>query len=84
MKKANVDKRIVVVASGWVFMGEWHPSVAGRPAFLTDATNIRQWGTKAGLGEIALNGPTSETILDPCGMVVFENPETILFCIPVV
>lgn len=73
------DVRIVALSERWVFMGEYHPGVDGRPAYLTDAENIRQWGTTAGLGEIALNGPTSTTVLDPCGMLVIDNPQAVLF-----
>jgi hypothetical protein len=33
---------------------------------VSSAAVIRRWGTTRGLGEIANNGPTSETILDDC------------------
>lgn len=74
-------KAIVVVEAGWVLMGEYIAAKDGKPAHMTDASVIRRWGTTAGLGQIALTGPTSETILDPCGMVVFDNPQAILFVI---
>lgn len=74
-------KSIVVVEAGWVLIGEYVAAKDGKPAHMTDASVIRRWGTTAGLGQIALTGPTSETILDPCGMVVFDNQQAILFVI---
>ena len=60
-------KKIVVITSGWVVMGD----VVEHDDRLTinDASVIRAWGTTVGLGEIALNGPTASTILDPAGVV---------------
>ena len=81
-KKQTTDKRIVVLLSGWVFIGEYHAATPDRPAHLTDAANIRTWGTKAGLGEIALKGPTESTVLDPVGIVLFDCPGSVLFTIP--
>lgn len=75
------DKRIVVLQAGWVFMGEYHPSLDGRPAYLTECVNVRKWGTTAGLGELALRGPTKDTALDPCTMLVLDNPQAVLFTI---
>ena len=40
---------------------------------IEDASVIRKWGTTRGLGEIALSGPTQETVLDPCGAVEVER-----------
>ena len=76
------DKRIVVLQAGWVFIGQYHAATATKPAYLTDANNIRVWGTTAGLGEIAMKGPTSSTILDPVGIVLLDTPTSILFTIP--
>ena len=77
-----MKKHIVVLQAGFVFMGEWHPATKTQPAYITNAFNIRKWGTTAGLGEIALNGPTKDTVLDPCGTVVLDNPQALLFTIP--
>jgi hypothetical protein len=78
MKK---DKRIVVIQSGWVFIGEWHPATDTAPAFLSDASCIRRWGTTAGLGQLALSGPTDDTVMDMAGIVVLDNPQAVLFSI---
>ena len=84
-KVINHNKRIVVLQAGWVFIGNYHaatPEPNAKPAYITEAFNIRVWGTTAGLGEIALNGPTKDTALDPCGIVLLDTPANVLFTIP--
>ena len=72
--------RIVVGQNGHVFVGRYCVAPAkNTPPFsvsgtfdevvLYDAKVIRFWGTTAGLGELALNGPTPKTVLDKCGVV---------------
>ena len=62
-----MNKHILVLIQGFVYVGDL--KFASGWAKLTDAYNIRQWGTKNGLGELALKGPQSGTILDPTGTV---------------
>lgn len=38
-----------------------------------DAAVIRRWGTTNGLGEIAMGGPTSDTVLDGCPRIKVEK-----------
>jgi hypothetical protein len=62
--------RIVVLDRGFVYIGnveEQSDSIV-----ITNAKNIRYWGTQKGLGEL-VNGPTSKTILDPVGVVRAPN-----------
>lgn len=59
--------RIVIAQRGWVFVGRW--SQDGEQVTLTNAKTIRVWGTTAGLGQLAINGPTTKTICDPAGTV---------------
>lgn len=59
--------RIVVAQRGWVFVGRWNQD--GDNVTLTDAKVIRTWGTTKGLGELAMNGPTSKTVTDPAGTI---------------
>ena len=58
---------IAVVDRGFVYVGNCEHD--GEWCTVTDAKNIRVWGTKNGLGELALNGPTGETKLDAVGIV---------------
>ena len=76
MSKAN-GKVIVVVEAGWVFLAD---AIVPKMAFgtlpvmqLENASVIRVWGTTAGLGEIALHGPTKDTVLDFAGTVDIPN-----------
>ncbi len=50
-----------------MFVGRWNQD--GDNVTLTDAKVIRIWGTTEGLGELAINGPTSKTITDPAGTI---------------
>lgn len=60
-------KQIVILQRGWVVVGD--VSIIGDDVTVTNASVIRVWGTKNGIGEIALGGPTKDTILDKCGTV---------------
>lgn len=69
------DMRIVILQRGWVMVGEY-TKVSSELHTLTDAAVIRIWGTTKGLGEL-INGPLSNTKLDPCGFVEF-HPLTVI------
>lgn len=60
--------KIVILQRGWVMVGRLERN--GSDCKLHNASVIRIWGTKKGLGEIALNGPTKDTVLDKTGGVV--------------
>jgi hypothetical protein len=68
--------KIVVLQRGWVCVGEY--SQTATKGTLENASVIRLWGTSKGLGELALNGPTSSTKLDKTGTVRFELLTTVL------
>ena len=68
--KTTGEIRIVILQRGWVMVGRY--SQDGDNCKLSNAANIRQWGTTKGLGEIAVNGPTSKTVLDKCPDVRFH------------
>lgn len=56
------DIRICVLHRGWVLVGAYERK--GEFISLTNPKVIRRWGTTKGLGEIAIEGPTSSTVLD--------------------
>jgi hypothetical protein len=68
MEKKN--RKIVILPSGWVFVGIWQEK--GTRVILTETSCIRKWGTTSGIGELAIRGPLKETILDPAGTVSFK------------
>jgi hypothetical protein len=63
--------RIVILQRGWIFVGKYFEH--GEKCRLENANVIRNWGTTKGLGEIADNGPTSSTKLDPTPTVEFHK-----------
>jgi hypothetical protein len=74
LKKQNIKpskKQIVILNRGWVVVGNY--SEKGDDCTLTNASVIRTWGTTKGLGELAENGPLTNTKLDPCPNVTFNK-----------
>ena len=69
MKETTVREGfgIVVLDRGFVYVGEVR--IAGGWCRIEKASNIRVWGTTKGLGELALDGPTDNTVLDEVGVV---------------
>lgn len=63
--------RIVILQRGWVTVGYFNQD--GSNCTLEKASVIRVWGTTKGLGEIAIDGPTALTKLDPCPVVRFHE-----------
>ena len=57
-------KQIVVLDRGWILVG--NVSKSGDYINISDASVIRRWGTKSGIGELAEKGPLQNTKLDPC------------------
>jgi len=66
------DLVIAVLDRGWVFVG-FITILDDERIRLDCCHNIHRWGTTTGLGEIAIAGPTSQTILNPSGPV-FGKP----------
>lgn len=58
---------IVVADRGWVYIGNVEQT--GNGVSITDAQNLRRWGTTAGLGQLAHSGPQGSTTLDAYGSV---------------
>ena len=57
---------IVVVDRGFVYVGK--VDIDDQWCVVTNAKNIRYWGTTEGLGEL-VNGPLEKTKLDDVGVV---------------
>lgn len=69
-----MKKCIFVFSSGWVLIGN---DIGDNK--IADASIIRRWGTTKGLGEIAENGPTKDTVLDPLIGQITYAPEALIF-----
>jgi len=81
-KKENTDENpicIVVLQRGFCLVGRLKRN--GSDCELFDSSVIRRWGTTQGLGQIAKDGPTEDTILDPCNGVVKFDYLTVVFTI---
>ena len=59
-------KKIVIIQAGWVVIG-YARHTEENMIHIYEGSVIRSWGTNKGLGQIALEGPQAETVLDPCG-----------------
>jgi len=57
-------KQIVILDRGFVYVGD--VAINGDWLTLSNGANVRRWGTKKGLGELAANGPSATSQLDPC------------------
>jgi len=66
----QTKKVIVALQRGWNFIGDLYKD--GDECVLKNAKNIRRWGTTKGLGELALSGATSDTVLDDAGTVRYH------------
>ena len=60
-------KQIAVLDRGFVYVGTC--TVTDGTLVITGASNVRRWGTKKGLGELAAKGPQERTELDDAGTV---------------
>lgn len=64
----NGELAIVVLDRGWVFVG-FVTHLEDERIRIDCCYNVHKWGAERGLGQIAVEGPTSETILYPAGPV---------------
>ena len=68
--------QILVLNRGWIVVG--NVQEVGQKTIVQNASVIRNWGTKNGLGELALNGKLPETRLDPCPDITVETCNVVL------
>jgi hypothetical protein len=62
--------KVVILQRGWNMIGRFQRE--GMDCTLTDAYVIRRWGTNKGLGQLAIEGMQSETVLDKVGIAHFD------------
>lgn len=58
---------IIVCDRGFVLAGIVRPGPDPLTIEVDRCQCVRRWGTQNGLGQLALEGPTAETVLDPEG-----------------
>ena len=73
---------IIVLTNGFVFLGKMNKKDKNEYR-VTEAWNIRRYGTTKGLSQIAIEGIQPETELDYAGELVV-NPTHYLFSIKVI
>lgn len=61
------NKEIIVAHRGWVFVGDVTEDLEN--IVISNALNIRRWGTTKGLGQLAIDGPQPNTVIDSYGTV---------------
>jgi hypothetical protein len=64
---SNEGLCIVILDRGFVYVGD--VTMSDQWCVITNAKNVRRWGTTQGLGELAAKGPQPETKLDIGGTV---------------
>ena len=62
-----MTRQIIIGLERWQFVGLCERD--GDHITITEAKNIRRWGTTSGLGQLALHGPQTDTLLDDYGTV---------------
>jgi hypothetical protein len=67
------DIKIVIIDRGFVYVG--NVVLTDNFVVITNAKNIRVWGTTKGIGEL-VSGPTSSTKLDSVGTI--KAPQSVL------
>lgn len=73
----NGNIKIAILNRAWVVVGKVYKT--GSEYKIKDGYIVRTWGTTAGLGEIALNGPTSSTKLDKTSTVSVHELAVVAF-----
>lgn len=68
-------KKIVILNRSWNIVGDVERD--GDFYLITNGSVIRRWGTTKGLGELAMNGPLPETILDPTPLIKVHQDQVI-------
>lgn len=67
--------KIAILDRGWVFVGRVTESPGA--VSLTNAACVRRWGTTRGIGQLATEGPTKNTVLDQAGTVTVPRSSVV-------
>ena len=67
--------QIVVLNKGWVVVGNVEEK--NGKTYIRKPSIIRYWGTKKGLGELAMSGKLPNTILDECLDIAVDTANVI-------
>lgn len=67
--------QIVVLNRGWIVVGNVEEKDG--KTYIKKPSIIRNWGTKKGLGELAMNGKLPNTILDECLDITVDTANVI-------
>ena len=59
--------QLAILDRGFIYVG--HVKTDSDWCVISEARNVRRWGTKEGLGELAIKGPLPDTLLDDTGTV---------------
>ena len=62
-----LSPQIVILDRGFVYVGD--VSISDGWVVISNAKNVRRWGTSKGLGELAKTGPLKDSVIDPAGLV---------------
>lgn len=68
-------KKIVVIDRAYNMVGD--VEIDDDFYLIFNGSTIRRWGTSKGLGELAMNGPLPETVLDPVPLVKVHKDKVI-------
>lgn len=72
---SGLSGRYIVIGNrGNIVVGDMTQN--GDMCHMENASVIRRWGTTKGLGQLAIEGATSDTILDKCGSFDFHIQTT--------
>lgn len=65
MQETDHGIQIAVLDRGFVYVGRVKTDADW--CYISNAFNVRRWGTSKGLGELAATGPTLQTNMDKTG-----------------
>ncbi len=65
------EVRIVILQRGWVVIGRFYQN--GHDCWIEKGYVIRSWGTTKGLGQLAIEGKQTDTVLDPVPLMKFHE-----------